>query len=193
MGGALKTSHRAVAKAVKLAVMASASVLAMGVQAHAQQTPGAVTPYYGNLRPFYGDLTPFHGNLRPFYGNLRPFYGNLRPFWGNLKPFWGNLRPFADTKDPSFWGSLSGYVDANNKYDGGQVAAFWGATGPKYDSILAAWSSASTPHDYAKVDQMLSGLVSDASSFWGDEVKKATHKSFGDGFANAMLARHGID
>ncbi len=204
---------RSFATALKIVAMASASALAMGAQAQARQSqaqapstttattatpstpaPGAVSPYYGNLKPFYGNLRPFYGNLRPFYGNLRPFYGNLRPFWGNLKPFWGNLKPFADVRDPSFWGSLSGYIDANKRYDGAQVAAFWETQGAKYNSILTAWSSASTSADYANVAQMLQGVVGDASAFWGDEVTKATKaKTFDDGFANAFLAKHGID
>ena len=168
-------------------------MVVLAAPAHAQQATGTVEPYYGNIRPFYGNLSPFYGNIRPFYGNLRPFYGNIRPFWGDTSAFWGNLHPFAPTLDQSFWGSLKGYVDANNKYDGGQVGAFWNTEGTKYSTILSAWGSASTPTDYASVAQQLSSIVSDASSFWTPEVTKATHQSFAAGYANGMLAKYGID
>jgi hypothetical protein len=173
--------------------MASAAAAALGAPAHAQAS-GTVQPYYGNIRPFYGNLRPFYGNLRPFYGNLRPFYGNIRPFWGSTAAFWGNLQPFATTKDPSFWGTQKGYVDVNNVYDGAQVGAFWNTEGTKYNSLLSAWSTASTPAAYAAVAQQLSAIVGDASSFWGPEVKKYTHATtFAAGYSNAMLAKYGID
>ena len=168
-------------------------MVVMGAPAHAQQASGPVQPYYGNLKPFYGNLKPFYGNLRPFYGNLRPFYGNLKPFWGDTSQFWGDLKPFAATKDASFWGSQKGYVDAAGKYDGQQVGAFWNTAGAKYSTILTAWSSASTPADFASVAQQLNGVVSDASSFWGPSVQKATKQSFNGGFASSILAKYGIN
>ena len=178
--------------ALKLAALASASMAAIGLPAHAQQASGPVKPSYGNLRPFYGNLRPFYGNLRPFYGNLRPFYGNLRPFWGDTSQFWGTLQPFAATKDASFWGAQKGYVDVNGQYNGQQVGAFWNTAGTKYASILTAWSSASTASDYASVAQQLNGVVSDAAGFWGPKVQKATGKSFA-AFSSDVLAKHGID
>ncbi|HEY5409483.1 MAG TPA: S8 family serine peptidase [Caulobacteraceae bacterium] len=184
-----------IVRVVKLAAVATVSLAALASQAHAQQSSGGpITPYYGNIHPFYGNIHPFYGNIHPFYGNIHPFYGNIHPFWGDTGAFWGSLQPFAATKDQSFWGSLPGYTDSKGKYDGAQVGAFWNTEGAKYDAIVNAWGTASSASDFAHIDQMLQGIVSDASSFWGPEAKKVGKiKDFSSGFAAPMLAGYGID
>jgi hypothetical protein len=179
---------------IRLAAVAAVSLAALAGQAHAQQASGgSVTPYYGNIHPFYGNIHPFYGNIHPFYGNIHPFYGNIHPFWGDTSAFWGSLQPFATPTDSSFWGSLPGYSDSRGKYDASQLGAFWTGEGTKYNAIVTAWGSASSASDFANLDQMLQGVVSDASNFWGKAVKKATKQDFNTGFANGMLANYGID
>lgn len=171
-----------------LAALASASLLAMATPANAGlldvlgggSTADPVKPMGGNLRPFYGNLRPFGGNLRPFYGNLRPFWGNLRPFWGDTSAFYGDLSTFWSVSNPVI-GNAAGAPDYL------KVGDFWTVQGSAYDQTFNNWAA-----DKATADR-LKGLVDNSRTFWGAAVKSQTGKDFDQGFANALLAKYGID
>lgn len=139
-----------------------------------------VRPMGGNLRPFYGNLRPFGGNLRPFYGNLRPFWGNLRPFWGETGAFYGDLATFWSVSNPQV-GNAAGAPDYV------KTGEFWTVQGAAYDTTLTNWAG-----DKATADRLKS-LVDTSRTFWGAAVKAQTGKDFDTGFANAVLAKYGID
>lgn len=142
--------------------------------------PGPVRPYGGNLRPFYGNLRPFGGNLRPFYGNLRPFWGNLRPFWGDTGAFYGDLKSFWAVDNPVVGAGAPDYL---------KVGDYWTSAGGTWDQVFNNWNSQS----YTATAGSLKTMVDGARDFWGASVTAKTGKSFDEGFANAMLAKYGID
>jgi len=143
-------------------------------------TADPVRPMGGNLRPFYGNLRPFGGNLRPFYGNLRPFWGNLRPFWQDTSAFYGDLSAFWATSNPQI-GNDAGAPEF------AKMADFWTVQGNAYDATFNNWKG-----DNATADR-LKGLVDSSRAFWGDAVKAQSGQDFDAGFANALLAKYGID
>jgi len=164
------------------ALAAIATALVAAPAAAQTTTPAArpVEPLGGNLRPFYGNLRPFGGNLRPFYGNLRPFWGNLRPFWGDTSAFYGDLKAFWAVSNPVI-GNAAGAPDYL------KVGEFWTTQGAAYDQTFNNWGA-----DKATADR-LKALVENSRTFWGAAVKAQTGKNFDQGFANAMLAKYGIN
>ena len=192
-------SHTVRQSRLKLAIVASASMLAFS--AHAQTTTPAppsgnvVRPMYGNIQPFYGNIQPFYGNIQPFYGNLNPFYGNLQPFWGNIQPFWGNIQPFYGNLQP-FWGNIQPFTGANGTPTASGLTAYWNDAGSTWTSISGAWTSAATTGgsaDYANVAGQLQGLIDRSAAFWGSAVQAKTGKSFQEAFAAPLLAKYGIN
>jgi len=169
-----------------LAVIATALVAApanaqlLGGLLGGTATADPVKPSGGNLRPFYRNLRPFGGNLRPFYRNLRPFWGNLRPFWGDTSAFYGDLGTFWSVSDPRI-GNDAGAPEF------AKTADFWTVQGDTYDTTFNNWAG-----DKATADR-LKGLVDSSRTFWGAAVKAQTGKDFDKGFANAMLAKYGIN
>ena len=185
-------SHTVRQSRLKLAVVASASMLAFS--AHAQTTTPAppsgnvVRPMYGNIQPFYGNIQPFYGNIQPFYGNLNPFYGNLQPFWGNIQPFWGNIQPFYGNLQP-FWGNIQPFTGANGAPTSAGLQTYWTGASSTWTSVSGAWSSS----DYAGAASKLQTLINDSATVWGPSVQAGTGKSFQEGFVAPLLARYGIN
>jgi len=159
---------------------AASAGLLDGLTGTSQAKAGPVKPMGGNLRPFYGNLRPFGGNLRPFYGNLRPFWGNLRPFWGDTSAFYGDLSTFWSVSNPVV-GNAAGAPDYL------KVGDFWTVQGAAYDQTFTNWAGNKTTADGLK------SLVDSSRAFWGAAVQAQTGKSFDQGFANAILAKYGID
>jgi hypothetical protein len=151
-----------------------------------------VKPYYGNISPFYGNISPFYGSISPFYGNLQPFYGSLKPFWGNLQPFWGDMTPFLGDLS-QFWG-VATPSGVNGALNFANVGPFWQTAGDSWGTLFAAWNPGSgIAVNYASVDSQLKSLVDSSRTFWGPAVQAKTGQSFDAGFANAVLAKYGIN
>jgi hypothetical protein len=188
--------------ALRLAAFAGASLacLAFAAPASAQlltalgggtaSASNPVRPYYGNISPFYGNLSPFYGNISPFYGNLQPFYGNISPFWGNLQPFWGDMTPFFGDLS-QFWGNATP-VGVPGALKFSDVGGFWQTSGASWSTLFAQWNAGGTVN-YGSVDAQLKSLVDSSRNFWGGAVQAKTGQSFDAGFANAVLAKYGIN
>ncbi len=159
-----------------------------------------VTPTYGTIQPFYGSINPFYGTINPFYGSINPFYGKISPFWGDITPFWGKINPFYGTINPfygdtdQFWGKINPFYGTINPFLA-QVGPYWQAAGPQWGAINDTWTQlqASNATDYSGLQLQLNDFLNQAGTVWGPAVQKATKQDFDDGFANAMLAKYGID
>ena len=139
----------------------------------------------------YGDVSPRTATSSRSTGNLKPFYGNLKPFWGNLKPFWGDMGAPSTATSSTFWGA--------NLPTGGagspqylQIGDFWTTAGGSWDQVFANWNQGSATN-FTLVDGQMKALVDDARTFWGSAITAKTGKSFEDGFANAVLAKYGLN
>ncbi|HWD28248.1 MAG TPA: S8 family serine peptidase [Rhizomicrobium sp.] len=150
----------------------------------------SVDPFYGNINPFYGNINPFYGNINPFYGNISPFWGNIQPFWGNINPFYGTINPFYGNID-AFWGNIQPFT--TNPF-WATTAGFWQNAGPAWGTINTNWTNlqASNASDYSSLQTQLQAFLSQARTFWNPAVQKYTGQDF-DAFANAMMAKYGID
>ena len=145
-----------------------------------------VDPKWGKIRSFWGTIRSFEGEaVSPFWGKIRSFWGPTGPFEGNVAGWWGDLRTFNDGTKPGSTAPL---------WSG--IRTYWLDTGARWDTIRTSWdtaaSSGKTP-DYKTVASQLNQLVSGGAAFWGAAVKAQTGKDFHTGFANALLARYGID
>lgn len=168
---------------------------------------GDIDPFYGDIDPFYGDIDPFYGDIDPFYGDIDPFtgatnhsYGDISPFWGDIDPFWGDIDPFYGDIDPfygdidPFWGDIDPFWGDIDPF-WSKVGPFWKAAGPEWGDINTLWNSlqSSDATDYAPLQTKLQDFLANAASVWGSAVQKYTGKGFADGFADAMLAKYGIN
>lgn len=112
--------------------------------------------------------------VRPEWGDIDAFEGNVNPFWGDIDAFWGDI--------DAFWGDIDAF--------GGGVAPLWG-------DIDAFWGDidAFGPNDPARFELQsnFNELVTRSAEFWGGVVLEKTGKSFWDGFAASIFAKHGID
>jgi hypothetical protein len=157
-----------------------------------------VSQFYGSINPFYGPIDPFYGSINPFYGSINPFYGSISPFWGDITPFYGSINPFYGSIDPfygsinPFWGNIS-LFGASSFWP--SVMPYWRDAGPQWGQINTLWSNlqAGNSSDYSQLQTQLNQFLGQASNFWDGQVRKYTGKGFYDGYANAMLAKYGID
>src|SRR5664279_503963 len=149
------------------------------MDAPADANGGPVSQFYGSINPFYGPIDPFYGSINPFYGSINPFYGTISPFWGDINPFWGDINPFYGNIDPFY----------------GNIDPFWRDTGPQWGAINSSWNQlqAGNASDYSGLQTQLKAFLGQNESFWSGAVQKYTGKNFADGYANAMLAKYGID
>ena len=154
---------------------------------------GPVSQFYGNINPFYGSINPFYGSINPFYGSINPFWGDINPFWGDINPFYGNIDPFYGNIDP-FWGDINPFYGTINPF-WATVMPFWRDAGPQWGAINSSWNQlqSSNASDYTGLQAQFKAFLNQNASFWGGAVQKYTGKNFSDGFANAMLAKYGID
>jgi hypothetical protein len=160
--------------------IAQSSVPGASDPSRAQPLASVVDPFRGNLDPFKGNLDPFRGNLDPFRGNIDPFKGNIDPFKGNLDPFKGNIDPFAGSTP------LTSTL----------VGQFWGQFGTSWTAADSRWTALNaTPADPEAQTQLtaaLQDLLTQSEQFWGARVQTKTGKSFQQGFADGLFAKHGI-
>ncbi len=158
-----------------------AIVRPLAVAAHSDP----LDPRYGNIDPFYGDIDAFWGHISPFYGDISAFWGNISPFYGNIGAFWGDIDAFWDDISPFEAERLT------------SIGAFWQDASALWSITNETWSLLeANPGDRAaaaQVQAMLAELVTRSEAEWGATVTADTGKSFNDGFAAAIFARHGID
>lgn len=160
--------------------------LVLDAPANSNGNGNKVNPFYGAINPFYGHINPFYGAINPFYGNVSPFWGNISPFWGNINPFYGSISPFYGNVNP-FWGT-------SNPFDP-SVGTFWQQAGPEWGAINTTWNNlqASGATDYSGLQAQLKSFLAENANYWNAAVLKYTGKDFNGGFADAMLAKYGIN
>jgi subtilisin family serine protease len=170
-------------------------VQAAALRLTADTTPqmNTIEPFYGSINPFYGSINPFYGSINPFYGQISPFWGDISPFWGTINPFYGSINPFYGNED-QFWGTINPFYGNINPFFA-TVGPYWQAAGPQWGAINTLWTQlqASNATDYSALQAQLNAFLSQAQTVWGAAVQKYTGKDFDDGFADAMLAKYGID
>ena len=156
-------------------------------------TPATIEPFYGSINPFYGKINPFYGSINPFYGKISPFWGDITPYWGQINPFYGSINPFYGDTD-QFWGKINPFYGSINPFYS-TVGPYWQAAGPQWGAINDLWTQLQSTHatDYSALQAQLNAFLGQAAAVWGPAVQKYTNKDFADGFANAMLAKYGID
>jgi Subtilase family len=151
-------------------------------------------PFWGNIDPFWGNIDPFGNEINPFWGNIDPFWGSIDPFWGSIDPFWGNINPF--------WGSIDPFNRDPADFAGelppeyAQVGTFWRNFGTFWYNTNKEWDALGprlgNDGKYQSLNNLLSTMVSDAEAMWGTAVTARTGRSFREGYANAMFAKHGL-
>ena len=158
----------------------STGATTVGGETRLQPTYGALDPFYGDIGAFYGNLDPFYGDIGAFWGNLNPFYGDIGAFWGNLTPFYGDIGAFAGTAP-----------------NAGAIGRFWTGLGPTITETEKEWSAlgplSGNRSKYLALQSRLNALIGTSEGLWGAAVTARTGRSFRDGFATAMLAKHGLD
>jgi subtilisin family serine protease len=149
---------------------------------------GGLNPLKGMIRTFSGDLGPFVGNIRTFEGAIDPSVGNIRTFQGDIDPYVGNIRTFWGTLTPTL-GELDPKV--------GNIRTFSDEFLPQSRDTLTYWANirtfAEAPKDYATLAGKLNQMVGEGESAWGAQVLARTGKTFRAGFADAFLAKHGVN
>ena len=119
------------------------------------------------VRPEWGDIDAFWGDIDAFWGDIDAFQGGVTPLWGDIDAFWGDIDAFGGGVAP-LWGDID---------------AFWGdidAFGPNDPARLQLQSN-------------FNELVTRSAAFWGGAVSQKTGKSFWNGFAAGVFAKHGIN
>jgi subtilisin family serine protease len=143
--------------------------------------PADLEPKWGKIRSFWGKIRSFDGGeVSPFWGKIRSFWGDLSPFEGDTTQFWGNLQTFN-----------TGTVTTTNRLapEWGKIRSFWDELGTSWTTTRTVWDAG----NYVQTASELNGIVDRSALLWGDAVKAGTGKDFRTGFANEILARHGID
>ncbi len=154
-----------------------------------------VEPYWGDIAAFWGDIAAFEGGVNPFWGDIAAFWGDIAAFEGDISPYWGDIA--------AFWGDIAAFEDGVHPF-WGDIAAFWGdpesfdgSIAPLWGDIAAFWGDIAAFEDDPETFYALQGkfheLVARSEAFWGDAVTAETGKSFIDGFAAGVFAKHGID
>lgn len=145
--------------------------------------PGGLEPQWGKIRSFWGKIRSFEGGeVSPFWGKIRSFWGDVSPFEGETTQFWGDLQTFNTGAQPA---------DPRRPIapEWGKIRSFWDELGTSWETTRTVWDAG----NYVQTAGELSGIVDRSAVLWGDAVKASTGKDFRTGFANAILARHGID
>ncbi len=147
-----------------------------------------LTPEWGDIDAFWGDIDAFWGDIDAFEGDVNPFWGDIDAFWGDIDAFWGDIDAFSGSLSPK-WGDIDAFW--------GDIDAFAGGVAPLWGDIDAFWGNidALGPKDPARLHLQtdFKDLVTRSGNFWGAAVKAKTGKSFWDGFAAGVFAKHGID
>ena len=206
----MTTRRQAVVMAALMASSALAATPAFGQVAPrpAQGASGSAataTPAPRPLEPLAGDIDGSRGMIRAHAGMIRAHVGDISPFWGDNAAYWDGADPLGDDIRP-FWGTLEPYRGMIRAHDSallgllapgddqlsamrGMIRAHLGELGATAGMIRAHDGSS----DYAAALVDYRSFVQQSSDFWGRAVTAETGKSFDEGFADAMLARHGID
>jgi len=187
------------------AKLMAASVLAIagmhGTGALAQDKADSVsTSKEAIITPMAGQVDPDWGNIRTFWGNIRTFEDGstgepISPYWGNIRTFWGEISPFEGDIE-AFWGNIRTFNEGDPNSvtpEWGNIRTFWGDLGGQWGNIRTFWGNIRTFEDREQLAGQLSDVISQSEGFWGDAVKAETGKDFRSGFANPILAKHGID
>lgn len=168
-------------------------------------SPSTVASLLGNdavfKNPQLNMIDPKWGKIRTFWGKIRTFEGEeVSPFWGKIRTFWGDTGPFEGDMT-AFWGTHQTYNDGSDpnavEPEWGKIRTFWGELGGEWGKIRTFWDSVAgsntASRDHAELAGKLNAIVDRSALFWGDAVEAKTGKNFRAGFANALLARYGID
>lgn len=133
------------------------------------------------VEPLYRNIDPFYRNIAAFWRDINPFYGNIDPFWRDINPFYRNITAFTGVAPPA--------------YD--LIGTFWRDMGPVWYETDKKWDAVGFyPNDLGKYQELqgfLNDLVDRSETMWGAAVTARTGKSFRDGFATAIFAKHGVD
>jgi hypothetical protein len=147
-----------------------------------------VRPEWGDIDAFWGDIDAFWGDIDAFSGDVNPFWGDIDAFWGDIDAFWGDIDAFQGGVTP-LWGDIDAFW--------GDIDAFGGGVAPLWGDIDAFWGDidAFGPNDPARLQLQsnFNELVTRSAAFWGGAVSQKTGKSFWDGFAAGVFAKHGIN
>lgn len=157
------------------------------------KTPAAATATTG------GPVHALAGALLPNGRMIRAHWGDISPFYGQSGTYWGPNDPLSDNAAP-FWGTLQPYARMIRAHEGDiaatarMIRAHWGELDGMARMIRAHYDAASTSGlNETELASLFGDFVNTSESFWGAAVTAETGKSFRAGFADAVLAEHGID
>lgn len=157
-------------------------------------TSQPITARWGKIGAFEGDVQGSWGKIGAFGGGLEGFWGKIGAFEGNVEGFWGKIGAFGGDIE-SYWGRIGAFEGGDITAHWGRIGAFWGKIGAFWGDIDAQWGKigAFDIEQYTSLSLRLKDMVSESALFWGAAVEASTGKSFEEGFANLLLAKHGID